>query len=85
MSEIERTIGDAYQRASVCSFRDDRPKIFLEALRAAGYEVVPVEPTPKMSDAGVWTFIDVDRPSGQPYKAWQAMIKAWLDTRDEKE
>ena len=36
------------------------------------------EPTASMSEAGVMTFINDDRPSGQPYRAWQTMIDAAL-------
>lgn len=44
MTGVEKIILKAYRRASVCSFREDQPKIFLEALREAGYDVIPIEP-----------------------------------------
>lgn len=46
------------------------------ALKEKGLVIVPREPTGGMSDAGVMTFGHEDRPSGQPYRAWRAMINA---------
>mgnify|MGYP000731022660 CR=1 FL=1 len=45
-------------------------------LEENGLVIVPREPTEAMSNAGVMTFANMDRPSAQPYRAWLAMIDA---------